>query len=64
MVITNASRNSNTYRLYDFEIADSDELPTDDEINYGYVKYEVNSNEIVYLTLHIQRIISVAKENY
>ena len=27
-------------------------------------KYEVNSNEIVYLTLHIQRIISVAKENY
>ena len=47
VVITNASRNSNTYRLYDFEIADSDELPTDDEINYGYVKYEVNSN-IVY----------------
>lgn len=27
-------------------------------------KYEVNSNEIVYLALHIQRIISVAKENY
>lgn len=27
-------------------------------------KYEVNSNEIVYLTLHIQRIISVFKENY
>lgn len=31
------------------------------ENNY---KYEVNSNEVVYLTLHIQRIISVAKENY
>lgn len=27
-------------------------------------KYEVNSNEMVYLTLHIQRIISVSREEY
>ncbi|MBM6837851.1 PRD domain-containing protein, partial [Clostridium saudiense] len=27
-------------------------------------KYEINSSEIVYLTLHIQRIISVSRDDY